>query len=330
MAVSQSNLKLLWGRAASRCAICRCELTQDKAAKGSFVVGEQAHIVSQQINGPRGESILDPDERDSYANLILLCPTHHAHVDGDSERYPIEKLHELKFQHETWVQQTLSNAESTQKLGDDLVCTHIADLAVKLCRLEQWEEWTDDVLFSEPRWDIEFPKQIEKFRHDVLKAVWPVAIHANEFQRAAQTLAFCLHEAAQTFLDHAGEDGGYLRPRKFYKNQWYSQVEYDRRVHIYEDWLHDCQMLIIEATKAANWFSDIVRRDLNPAFFTDKGRFVVTSGFINQGDTILLEFTSEEKSALPEAFVQKRKRKRQQHRTGWQKLMNLDDSEPTD
>jgi hypothetical protein len=84
-------------------------------------------------------------------------------------------------------------------------------------------------------------------------------------------------------------------------------------------------MLIIEATRAANWFSDIVRRDLNPAFFTDKGRFVVTSGFINKGDTILLEFTPEEKSAFPEAFLMKRKRKQQQHRGWWEKLMNPED-----
>jgi hypothetical protein len=194
MAISQSNLKLLWGRAASRCAVCRRELTQDKtAANGAFVVGEQAHIVSKQVNGPRGDSILDPDERDSYANLILLCPTHHAVADGDPPGYPIEKLHELKFQHETWVQHTLSNTESNQRLGDDLVCTHIVDLAVRLCRLEQWEEWTSDALFSEPRWDKEFPKQIEDFRHDVLKAVWPTGDHGHEFRRAVQTLAFCLH-----------------------------------------------------------------------------------------------------------------------------------------
>jgi hypothetical protein len=321
MAISQSNLKLLWGRAASRCAICRRELTQDKAAvDGAFTIGEQAHIVSEQLNGPRGSSILDASERDSYSNLILLCPTDHAVVDNDPDAYPIEKLHELKFQHEMWVQQTLATADNASKLADDLVCTHIVDLAVKLCRLDDWEEWTNGALFSEPRWNRDFPEQIEEFRHEVVKAVWPAHNEGQELQRALQTLAFCLHEAAQTFLDHAAEEGAYMVPRKFYKDQWYAQKEYYRRVRIYEDWLHDCQMLVIEATKAANWFGDVVRRDLNPAFFVDRGRFVVTSSFINKGNTILLEFTSEEKSVLPDSFVLKRKRKQKQHRSWWKKL----------
>jgi hypothetical protein len=183
-------------------------------------------------------------------------------------------------------------------------------------------------LFSEPRWDKAFPKQIEQFRHEVVKAVWPAGEQALEFLRAVQTLAFCLHEAAQTFLDHAEEDRGTLRPRKFYKDQWYSQPEYNRRANLYEAWLHDSKMLVIEATKAANWFGDTVRRDLNPAFFTDKGKFVVTSGFINQGDAILLEFTPEEKSALPEAFVLKRKRTRQKHQRWWHQLLNPEKEEP--
>jgi len=323
MAISQRDLKLLWGRAASRCAVCRRELTQDTAAtSATLLIGEHAHIVAEQEGGPRGHSILDSDQRNSYANLILLCPTDHAIIDADPAAFPIESLHDLKFRHELWVQQTLSEADGGRRfLGDDLVYTHIVDLAVRQCRLEDWESWTNAALYSEPRWDVTFPEEIENFRRDVVKAAWPVSETGHEFQRAVQTLAYVLHEAVQTFLDHADEADGAFTPRKFYKDQWYSQAEYKRRADIYEAWLYDCKILVLEATKAANWFGDVVRRDLNPAFFADKGRFVVTSSFINQGDTILLEYTAEERASLPSSFLLKRKRKRQQHRKWWEKLL---------
>ena len=323
MATSQRDLKLLWGRAASRCAICHRELTQDTSVSSSAIlIGEHAHIVAEQRGGPRGRSILDSDQRNSYANLILLCPTDHALIDADLEAFPIEKLHDLKFRHELWVQQTLSEPDAGRTfLGDDLVYTHIVDLAVQQCRLQDWEDWTNGTLYTEPRWDITFPEAIEGFRREVVKAAWPLSDIGCEFQRAVQTLAYVLHEAVQTFLDHADEEDGFFVPRKFYKDRWYSQSEYKRRANLYEAWMYDCKMLVLEATKAANWFADVVRRDLNPAFFSDKGRFVVTSTFVNQGDTVLLEYTPEERLTLPGAFLLKRKRKQQQHRKWWHKLL---------
>lgn len=122
MPISKRDIKLLWGRAASRCAFpdCRIKLTQDKrTASDSFPFGEQAHIVGEKEDAPRGESSLSPDERDSYFNLILLCPTHHRIIDSNPEDYPVEKLHLMKVQHEVWVEQTLSDVEAP-RLRDEL------------------------------------------------------------------------------------------------------------------------------------------------------------------------------------------------------------------
>lgn len=113
MGISQKDIKLLWGRAASRCSICRIELSQDKqSTNSSFPVGEQAHIVAEQDNGPRGSSILSVEERNSYHNLVLLCPTHHEIIDKNVEDFPIEKIHILKSRHELWVQNTLAKEVS--------------------------------------------------------------------------------------------------------------------------------------------------------------------------------------------------------------------------
>jgi hypothetical protein len=75
METSIRDLKILWGRAANRCAICRRELSNDKKnAQDTYPIGEQAHIIAENIEGPRGNSILSAEERASYLNLILLCP----------------------------------------------------------------------------------------------------------------------------------------------------------------------------------------------------------------------------------------------------------------
>jgi len=43
----------------------------------------------------------------SESNLILLCPTHHAIVDNDTETYTIEKLTEMKRLHEMSIYEKL-------------------------------------------------------------------------------------------------------------------------------------------------------------------------------------------------------------------------------
>ena len=118
MGITQKDIKLLWGRAANRCAICRNELSENKAAiAGQFPIGEQAHIVAEQENGPRGQSLLTSDERNSYHNLILLCPTHHKIIDKNTEDYPVERLHILKSQHELWVQKSLQQDVVSEDLN---------------------------------------------------------------------------------------------------------------------------------------------------------------------------------------------------------------------
>jgi len=108
MQIPKKDLKILWGRAANRCSICRRELSADKKhGDSSYPIGEQAHIVAENDEGPRGKSILSAKERESYRNLILLCPTHHSEIDKAPEDYPVERLHMMKQAHEDWVRESL-------------------------------------------------------------------------------------------------------------------------------------------------------------------------------------------------------------------------------
>ena len=124
MSISERDIKLLWGRAAGMCSFpdCRVRLTQDnKLASASFPLGEQAHIVGLTKNSPRGKSNLTKTERDSYYNLILLCPNHHTLIDKSPDDYTIEKLHYFKDQHEYWVEHKFSESKDSLQTAQSVI-----------------------------------------------------------------------------------------------------------------------------------------------------------------------------------------------------------------
>jgi hypothetical protein len=104
------TLKLLWGRAAGRCAMpeCRVELFADATRYDPIVViGEIAHVAAAADDGPRAVSELATAQRNDYDNLILLCQNCHARIDGQTGFYSIARLQDLKQAHEAWVRASL-------------------------------------------------------------------------------------------------------------------------------------------------------------------------------------------------------------------------------
>jgi TPR repeat protein len=75
------------------------------------VVSEIAHIVADKPDGPRGASPLSPAERNRYENLILLCNVHHELIDSQPDTYTVERLQEIKAEHERWVEQRLDGRD---------------------------------------------------------------------------------------------------------------------------------------------------------------------------------------------------------------------------
>lgn len=302
MSIKQKDIKILWGRSGNRCAICRTELTQDvKAVTATFTLGEQAHIVGDKDGAARGKSILSPEERDSYHNLILLCPTHHTVIDSNEHDWPIEKLNITKSKHELWVTETLSETIDHVKLAKQTIVASVIDSAVALCDLEQWQNWTSLALSPDPKWREYRPKNIYSFRQKVLSAIWPEEF--AELKRATLTLSILLNKAADTFMEHSDLKGELYFPHKFYK-VLSNNPNYDRDLEKYEDWLEECYVQIKLATKAANWFADVVRKDVNPMFFAEKGKFLIEEGpFEDLSFRVRrLEFNEEEKAKYPDAL----------------------------
>lgn len=106
MAISDKDIKLLWGRAAGHCSVPGCpeDLTRYLARSGDIVLGEMAHVIGRKPGAARSDGAVADN---SYENLILLCPNHHTLVDKASADHPAELLHTWKQDWEAEVMRRL-------------------------------------------------------------------------------------------------------------------------------------------------------------------------------------------------------------------------------
>ena len=110
MAISEKISKIIWGQCAAKCCICKKDLIKknEKNHKKIVLIGEIAHIVAAKPAGPRGDSKLTQEERDSIDNLMLLCSDHHKEIDDSPDDYSIEYLIEIKNKHLKWIENKFS------------------------------------------------------------------------------------------------------------------------------------------------------------------------------------------------------------------------------
>jgi hypothetical protein len=126
MAITDKTRKLLWGRSGRSCAFCKCDLFIDTTAESEeSVVGDECHIVSGQVDGPRYDPTFPAGLIDHVSNLLLLCKVHHKMVDDQYETYTTEVLRKIKADHEHWVR--LAMVAAAQRHVDE--SQRAADLA---------------------------------------------------------------------------------------------------------------------------------------------------------------------------------------------------------
>lgn len=114
MAISDRTRKILWARAGGRCSKCRISLvTEGTDTDDPSVIGEEAHIISEAPSGPRYAYLPDYDV---YDNLILLCGNDHKPADDQWRHYTVEKLRQIKSEHEAWVARQLASATATDPI----------------------------------------------------------------------------------------------------------------------------------------------------------------------------------------------------------------------
>lgn len=113
MGISSKTRKNIWSKSANRCSICKIELFSKKTESDEFNIGEECHIISSKLNGPRHKPNID--DYDISENLILLCRNHHKEIDELTDTYSEELLRYIKLSHENWVKNTLGNSINKEK-----------------------------------------------------------------------------------------------------------------------------------------------------------------------------------------------------------------------
>jgi hypothetical protein len=127
MAISEKAIKLLWSNAAGRCSFTDCNerLTVEQAAHSApHTLGEMAHIKGKKKGSNRYDETQTDEQRDSYENLILLCPNHHTLIDKPENEgiYTVDNLMEMKIGHEANISKRLDSAKisSIDELKDKI------------------------------------------------------------------------------------------------------------------------------------------------------------------------------------------------------------------
>jgi hypothetical protein len=64
------------------------------------LTGEVCHIRGLRSGSARYHPAQTDVERHAYANLVLMCPTHHTVIDDDDDAYSVERLYKIKATHE--------------------------------------------------------------------------------------------------------------------------------------------------------------------------------------------------------------------------------------
>lgn len=299
MAITTLSRKLLWGRAASHCAMPSCRRTlahQSDFTADAVLVGEEAHIVAKSPHGPRGESPLSPEQRDEYSNLILLCPTDHALIDKAPEDFSVNFLLDMKAGHEAWVRSTLGASSNP---ADEKWAALVDALTARLS-LDTWHKDVSALLSGgEASMSVSTEERLRACLHWIATRPWPKG--HGDLRKVIETIGHFINELLSTFSQHADPDrtGDRLRFKAFYKIPVWDEDLYESLLSEYKECRGYLADLILELTRYVNLFSDVVRDELDPDFRDEEGyATLIIEGAILRFDTYVPRFTEEELSEI--------------------------------
>ena len=274
--IPEKDLKILWSKAGGRCSICKKKVvleSSEQVPSEHMPLGENCHIVADKKSGLRGESIMTSQERNRYPNLILLCSDHHMVIDQDSINWSIEKLHQMKADHEIWVETQLTDitVDLATEIYSDLVNT-----ATDALRLVYWGWFSDQafrLLLPE-----EFVDGARVFCIKTQRTIWPGRY--PELEKAIRNLSERLGIYIKHFLDQGKlrEDSkrrgkGFYVMNRAWKSEW--RDGYDSYAKKSEKWQKQSRALLNNVAVALNEYADAVRKYLNPRYLIFEGKFLV-------------------------------------------------------
>lgn len=277
--INSKEQKILWGRAAARCSMpdCRRKLTFDKlSVTDSVTLGEMCHIVGEKNNknSPRGISKLPLDERNKYSNLILLCSHHHKVIDKDENSWPIEILHQIKDEHEIWVEESLATNSLTP---ENVVYSNIIDNLNSYLKLDQYNWYMGNAVRNIIHEDlIDAGDYIEE---RLLAIDWPKS--NIDLENSVINLMESFSKYIHHFMKYAVKTGPDF---EFYREDTsYKQIFPNPNYHYFTErnmlWAKKNFFLLSDYIIKLNDFVKNVRKDFNPLFHLKRGKFLIIDDF---------------------------------------------------
>jgi hypothetical protein len=144
MSIPLTEQKILQIQSGNRCAFPGCgALLVKPSTFGTrlVVTGEIAHIVSETPEGPRGKHSLPVGEHNKHTNLIFLCSPHHTEVDAQPEVYTVERLRQMKQDHEAAIEKAVAQAkekESSESVNLPLVTEVVYSTLLPVSRMPRF------------------------------------------------------------------------------------------------------------------------------------------------------------------------------------------------
>jgi hypothetical protein len=285
--ISLRNHKRLWANSGKVCAFPGCEqflLIPTEGLDDEVIVGQECHIVAQGEAGPRAPATLKPEEiaafghlindRDGYANLILLCGVHHTQIDGDAAAFTVERLVRMKADHE---KQSDEKRTPKARKADEIEVRYAAiiDEWERRIDIDAWDSNFSN-LVSDGIVDGAILDELPRLNHWLLGRVWPRTM--PDLEAALQNFRFISQDLEGLVTWFATRRAGAVLVDRVYKENHYEQEQYEfllKRSNYHRDLAAD---LTIELTRAVNLVADRVRENLWPSYRLDQGRTTIGIG----------------------------------------------------
>jgi hypothetical protein len=291
MSISVQDRKRLWGRAASRCAFpdCRQELIEAMTGdRGDVLVGQEAHIIARNADGPRGESDLGASQRDSYENLMLLCARHHIIVDNDLKAYPVEVLLRMKSDHELWVASQLNISHKEQAVLERY--GEIIDEWSDKALLGQWTRWSSYII--NPRSPQIAADAFEQLTH---LGIWMITINWPQTLPSLERSFSNFQAVLRDFIVEFKREADYVDSRPIYLSALtlrsagvYIPPKIREHEREHAKLIVD---LMLELTRAANHLCAEIRKHVDAQFYLKEGARLM---LVSSEDYVRPEYREDE------------------------------------
>lgn len=303
MGISLKTHKILWVRSGGKCAICKNDIVIDPAGfdDDPSIIGDEAHIIAQSKSFTRGDyESLSTEERNHYSNLILLCKNHHKQIDDQPGTYTVDKLREIKAQHEAEVKKHWSD-EDQRKQDDELIYASYVDKWASMAGLDNWRETC--LCFDTPTFSKVWYDNQKEFLIWIIARIWP-DLHPS-IEAALHNYKAVLQDLLNIFdqhIDFDRKDGEFLHTRKFYKIREWDAVRYHRLLKEYTEHTNLVEDLFFELTRAANYICDKVRQTIFKGYRLEEGALLIERhnvGYEMKTEWVRVEYKGEERTESP-------------------------------